>query len=97
MNNQSRCEIAERTTVIMAGLIVVAFHENFREIDFTKNRALFSHDIPAHCGGGTAATHFFLGSNHIGIVTSICQKSFKEAGTSPLPPFGTGAPDQSFR
>merc|ERR1712226_52688 len=28
----------------------------------------------------------------------ICQKSFKEAGTSsPLPPFGTGAPDQSFR
>ena len=93
MNNQSRCEIAERTTVIMAGLIVVAFQENFREIDFTKNRALFSHDIPAHCGGGTAATHFFLGSNHIGIVTSICQKSFLEAGpSSPLPPsFGTGA------
>ena len=71
----------------------MAFEENFREIDFTKNRALFLNDIPAHCCGGTAATHFFLGSNHIGIVTSICQKSFLEAGpSSPLPPsFGTGA------
>ena len=77
----------------MAGCIVMAFEENFCEIDFTKNRALFLNDIPAHCGGGTAATHFFLGSNHIGIVTSICQKSFLEAGpSSPLPPsFGTGA------